>query len=79
MIWQAPLRPSGREDCHQRVEIGGTASRLLGAILDVVLDGRLDLTPMLTHLRALSDWRDAFDLLADQAASGAVKVAFDQR
>ena len=34
---------------------------------------------MLTHLRPLSDWRDAFDLLADQAASGAVKIAFDQR
>ena len=47
--------------------------------LDVVLDGRVDLTPMLTHLRPLSDWRNAFDLLADQAASGAVKVAFDQR
>ncbi len=25
------------------------------------------------------EWRDAFALLADQGASGAVKVAFDQR
>ena len=32
MTWQAPLRPNGREDCHQGVEIGGTAPRLLGAI-----------------------------------------------
>ena len=47
--------------------------------LDLVIDGRVDITPMLTHLRPLEDWRDAFDLLADQAASGAIKVAFDQR
>ena len=34
---------------------------------------------MLTHRRALEDCGGAFDLLADQAASGAIKVAFDQR
>lgn len=39
----------------------------------------MDLTAMLTHLRPLEDWRSAFDLLADQATAGAVKIAFDQR
>ena len=60
-------------------EVDGHRQHAIAHYLDLVLDGRLDLTPMLTHLRPLSDWRDAFDLLADQAASGAVKVAFDQR
>jgi len=34
---------------------------------------------MLTHTFPLDGWRDAFTALADQASSGAVKVAFDQR
>ena len=34
---------------------------------------------MLAQLRLVEDWRGAFDLLADQAASGAIKVALDQR
>ena len=41
--------------------------------------GRVDLTGMLTHTFPLDDWRDAFTALADQDASGAIKVAFDQR
>ena len=41
--------------------------------------GRVDLTPMLTHTFGLDDWRDAFAALADQEASGAIKVAFDFR
>jgi hypothetical protein len=35
---------------------------------------------MLTHTFSLDDgWRDAFTVLATQAESGAIKVAFDQR
>ena len=59
--------------------VEGRRQHAIAHYLDLVLDGRVDLTPMLTHLRALEDWRGAFDLLTDQAASGAVKVAFDQR
>ena len=59
--------------------VEGRRQHAIAHYLDLVLDGRVDLTPMLTHLRPLEDWRAAFDLLADQAASGAIKVAFDQR
>ena len=34
---------------------------------------------MLTHTFPLEGWRDAFGVLATQADSGAIKVAFDQR
>ena len=47
--------------------------------LDLVAAGRVDLGPMLTHTFPLDDWRTAFAALADQANSGAVKVAIDQR
>ena len=47
--------------------------------LDLVADGRVDLTGMLTHTFGLEDWRDAFVALATQDQSGAIKVAFDQR
>src|SRR5450755_106367 len=47
--------------------------------LDLVRDGRVDLTGMLTHSFRLEDWRDAFAALATQDRSGAIKVAFDFR
>jgi hypothetical protein len=34
---------------------------------------------MLTHTFRLEQWRQAFTALADQAASGAIKVAIDNR
>ena len=35
---------------------------------------------MLTHTFPLNEsWRDAFEVLATQDGSGAIKVAFDQR
>ena len=55
--------------------IANTRSR----ILDLVVDGRIDLRPMLTHTFGLDRWRDAFLAIANQGGSGAVKVAFDQR
>lgn len=47
--------------------------------LDLVAQGRIDLTGLLTHTFGLTEWRDAFLALADQEHSGAVKVALDPR
>jgi threonine dehydrogenase-like Zn-dependent dehydrogenase len=47
--------------------------------LDLVADGRVDLTGMLTHTFPLDAWRDAFTALATQDESGAIKVAFEFR
>ena len=44
-----------------------------------MVEGHIDLRPMLTHTFPLEHWRDAFLALANQDDSGAVKVAFDQR
>ena len=60
-------------------EIDGVRQHGIAHYLDLVRDGRIDLTGMLTHTFALKDWRDAFTALATQADSGAIKVAFDQR
>ncbi len=44
--------------------------------LELVADGRLDITPMLTHRFALDEWWPALKAMARQDRSGALKVAF---
>jgi threonine dehydrogenase-like Zn-dependent dehydrogenase len=46
---------------------------------DLVADGRVNIGEMLTHTFRLEQWRDALFTIANQAESGAVKVAFDHR
>jgi threonine dehydrogenase-like Zn-dependent dehydrogenase len=60
-------------------EIDGTRRHGIEHYLELVRDGRVDLTGMLTHTFRLDDWRDAFTVLATQDASNAIKVAFDFR
>jgi threonine dehydrogenase-like Zn-dependent dehydrogenase len=60
-------------------EIDGQRKHAIAHYLDLVLAGRMDLGPMLTHTFRLEQWRDAFLAIANQGESGAVKVAFDQR
>jgi len=57
----------------------GTRKHAMAHYFDLVRSGRLDVSPMLTHTFRLDEWREAFGTLADQGASGAVKVAFDLR
>jgi len=45
--------------------------------LDLVAEGRIDLTGLLTHTFPLSRWQDAFYALAEQERTGAIKVALD--
>lgn len=60
-------------------EVDGVRRHGIAHFLDMVGSGRIDLTPMLTHTFHLDEWRDAFTVLADQAGSGAIKVAIDSR
>jgi len=60
-------------------EVDGRRQHALRHYLDLVVEGRVDVAPMLTHTFALERWRDAFAALADQGRSGAIKVAFDLR
>ncbi|MCV7101483.1 zinc-dependent alcohol dehydrogenase [Mycobacterium palustre] len=60
-------------------EVEGRRRHAIAHYLDLASSGRIDLRPMLTHTFRLEQWREAFLALADQAGSGAVKVAFDQR
>ncbi|MGH9090055.1 MAG: zinc-dependent alcohol dehydrogenase [Acidimicrobiales bacterium] len=60
-------------------EVEGVRKHGIAHFLDMAGSGRVDLTPMLTHTFRLEQWREAFTVLADQAASGAVKVAIDSR
>jgi len=60
-------------------EVEGVRKHGIALYLDLVASGRVDLTGMLTHTFRLDQWRDAFTVLADQEASGAIKVAIDQR
>jgi threonine dehydrogenase-like Zn-dependent dehydrogenase len=61
-------------------EVDGVRKHGIQHYLDLVEAGRVDLADMLTHTFPLDEnWRDAFRVLATQDASGAIKVAFDQR
>ena len=60
-------------------EVDGQRKHGIEHFLDLAAAGRIDLSPTLTHTFALDEWRQAFGALADQAESGAMKVAIDQR
>jgi len=60
-------------------EVDGRRAHAMEHYFDLVLDGRVDIAPMLTHTFALADWRQAFRTIIDQGTTGAVKVAFDLR
>jgi threonine dehydrogenase-like Zn-dependent dehydrogenase len=60
-------------------EVEGVRQHAMLHFLDLVGDGRIDLSGMLTHTFRLAEWRDAFTALATQTESGAIKVAFDFR
>jgi len=60
-------------------EVDGKRQHALRHYLDLVVEGRIDVSAMLTHTFPLERWRDAFTALADQARSNAIKVAFDFR
>ena len=58
-------------------DIGGVRRHAIAHYLDLTAAGRIDLTGMLTHRFPLERWWDALRVLADQEASGAIKVAFE--
>ena len=60
-------------------EVDGKRQHGIRHYLDLVADGRVDLTGMLTHTFPLDRWRDAFVTIATQGDTGAIKVAIDQR
>ncbi|MHB8219309.1 MAG: zinc-dependent alcohol dehydrogenase [Acidimicrobiales bacterium] len=57
-------------------EFGGVRQHAISHYLDLVRDGRIDLTPMLTHRFELAQWWDALRSLARPGESDALKVAF---
>lgn len=55
-------------------EVEGVRKHAFEHYFDLVERGRIDLTPLVTHRFALSDWKRAMLALADRERSGAVKV-----
>jgi threonine dehydrogenase-like Zn-dependent dehydrogenase len=60
-------------------EVDGIRQHAMSHYLDLVRDGRVDLTGLLTHTFRLDEWRTAFETLIAQGETGAIKVAFDLR
>ncbi len=60
-------------------EVDGVRQHAMAHYFDLVRDGRIDLSGMLTHTFELDRWRDAFQTLIDQGETGAIKCAFDFR
>ena len=58
-------------------EVDGVRKHAIAHYFDLVADGRVDLTGMLTHRFPLGHWLDALRALSRQDASGAIKVAFE--
>jgi threonine dehydrogenase-like Zn-dependent dehydrogenase len=57
-------------------DLDGVRQHAISHYLGMVADGRIDITPMLTHRFDLPDWFDALKAIARQDQSGALKVAF---
>ncbi|HVB91281.1 MAG TPA: alcohol dehydrogenase catalytic domain-containing protein [Acidimicrobiales bacterium] len=57
-------------------DLDGVRQHAIAHYLQLVSDGRLDITPMLTHRFALKEWWPALKAIARQDQSGALKVAF---
>src|SRR5438105_5337492 len=60
-------------------EVDGRRQHGIAHYLDLVQQGRVDVSAMLTHTFPLEQWREAFSTPARQGETGAIKVAFDQR
>jgi threonine dehydrogenase-like Zn-dependent dehydrogenase len=60
-------------------DINGVRKHGIDHYLELVSNGQIDLTGMLTHTFTLDDWREAFVTLATQGDTGAIKVGFDFR
>jgi threonine dehydrogenase-like Zn-dependent dehydrogenase len=60
-------------------EVDGVRQHAIRHYLDMVRDGRVDVSKMLTHTFRLDRWREAFTTIARQHETGAIKVAFDFR
>lgn len=57
-------------------EVDGVRDHAIAHYLRLVADGRIDISPMLTHRFALEEWWPALKAIARQDQSGALKVAF---
>jgi threonine dehydrogenase-like Zn-dependent dehydrogenase len=57
-------------------DLDGVRQHAIAHYLQLVSEGRIDLTPMLTHRFGLEEWWDALKAIARQGDSGALKVAF---
>jgi threonine dehydrogenase-like Zn-dependent dehydrogenase len=57
-------------------DLDGVRQHAVAHYLQLVADGRLDITPMLTHRFGLDEWWPALKAIARQDVSGALKVAF---
>jgi threonine dehydrogenase-like Zn-dependent dehydrogenase len=58
-------------------EVDGVRKHAIAHYFDLVADGRVDLTGMLTHRFPLERWLEALKALSRQELSGAIKVAFE--
>jgi threonine dehydrogenase-like Zn-dependent dehydrogenase len=58
-------------------EVAGRRRHGIQHYLDLVGEGRIDLSGLLTQTFPLSRWQDAFHSLAEQERTGAIKVALD--
>jgi threonine dehydrogenase-like Zn-dependent dehydrogenase len=55
----------------------GRRQHAMAWYLELVAQGRLDVTALLTHRFPLDGWREAFLACREQGRSGAVKVLFE--
>ncbi len=58
-------------------EFDGVRKHAIDHYLDFVVDGRIDVSAMVTHRFPLEDWWGAMRALAAPEVSGAIKVAFE--
>lgn len=60
-------------------EVDGVRRHAIAHYLDWAASGKVDVRHMLTHRFPVDEWRAAFETIAKQGETGALKVAFDYR
>jgi threonine dehydrogenase-like Zn-dependent dehydrogenase len=74
-IWLKELKVTG-SFCSSTENHRGRSIRTYQLALDLMKEGRLDLSPLLTHRFRLEEYKKALDVLFHKERNQAVKVAF---
>lgn len=74
-IWLSEVRVHG-SFCYAVESFEGRSVTTMKLAIDMMSDGRVDLSPLLTHTFALREYREALETVTSKGKSGVIKAVF---